>query len=266
MDRTYACILINSTPAYYYILPLMITMLQRYAPDLRWPIILATEDPEHLICREIEKKGVRILPIPNTSAGFLESRLAALEKLASEFKYCLPLQDDFILEMPMDSVAVKSILDAMDQDPDLVSARLMPCPGPKGSNVYMPNWMMLDQAVDEYGFVFQATLWKTDACRAWYSKISEVLETMAPKALVPKHERLNLEIRSNLAENSQGQQIFWEFTNDRGYKHVAWSRKGIWPNAVYLSPFPYRPTAIVRGKLEEWAIELSKRERVLLDI
>jgi hypothetical protein len=33
---------------------------------------------------------------------------------------------------------------------------------------------------------------------------------------------------------------------------------------VYLSPWPYRPTAIVQGRLEPWAAELGKREGVPL--
>ena len=47
MDRTDVAILVNSTPAYYYILPLFFTMLRRYAPDLEWPVYLATEELEH---------------------------------------------------------------------------------------------------------------------------------------------------------------------------------------------------------------------------
>jgi hypothetical protein len=33
---------------------------------------------------------------------------------------------------------------------------------------------------------------------------------------------------------------------------------------VYLSPWPYRPTAIVHGRLEPWAAELGLREGVPL--
>jgi hypothetical protein len=66
----------------------------------------------------------------------------------------------------------------------------------------------------------------------------------------------------NFAENADGQRFFWKFSHARGDVHLAWVRAGPWSNAVYLSPWPYRPTAIVQGKLEPWAAELGKREGV----
>jgi hypothetical protein len=65
MDRTDVVILVNSTPKYYYILELFFGMLRRYAADLKWDIVLATEMPNHPECKLVEKKyGVKILQIP----------------------------------------------------------------------------------------------------------------------------------------------------------------------------------------------------------
>ena len=47
--------------------------------------------------------------------------------------------------------------------------------------------------------------------------------------------------------------------------HLAWPRTGSWSNAVYLCPWPYRPTAVTRGNLEPFAKELFQREGVKLD-
>jgi hypothetical protein len=253
MDRTDVCILINSTPKYYYILPFMIGMLRRYAPDLAWPIYVATEEPHNSIITSLD---VKLITLEESKSGFLESRRSALGELLGQYKYCLPLQDDFILEQGMDGVALKAILRAMDDDDDVVSARLMPCPGPKGSRAYIPGWNYLKEATDTYGFTFQATLWKTYACYQWYSDICSVLY----KKIGLLGQDASVEVRHNLAENSEGQQVFWMVSRAYEYKHVAWVRKGNWPNAVYLSPFPYRPTAIVRGKLEGWAKDLMGRE------
>lgn len=268
MDRTDVCILINSTPSYYYILPFMFGMLRRYAgSELVWPIFLATEVPDHPVCKEIVTKyNVRLLELTHEDTGFLESRAIALKTLASEYKYCLPLQEDFILESAMDSGVIKKLLSAMDVNPSIVSARLMPCPGPKGLrvvdglNAWNCGWAYLNSAIDDYGFTFQATMWSTKACSDWFSKIVSALNDSLPKDKFSQKERNNLEVKVNLAENAEGQKIFWMMSKINAYEHIAWVRKGPQPNAVYLSPFPYRPTAIVQGKLEEWAVDLAKRE------
>ena len=199
---------------------------------------------------------VKIIRLAPSQTGFLESRRTAMDEIVGQYRYCLPLQDDFILEKGIDWTAIGTILKAMDDDDDLVSARLMPCPGPKGSLGYkVKGWNYLAPGTDTYGFTFQATLWKSYACFEWYNNICATLYKKIGKGQSP-----NLEIRENIAENSEGQELFWQMSRDLEYKHVAWVRKGTWSNAVYLSPFPYRPTAIVRGKLEGWAEDLMKRE------
>ena len=231
----------------------MIGMLKRYAPELTWPIYVATEEPNHPIMNSLD---VKIITLTAAQAGFLESRRTAIDEIVGKYRYCLPLQDDFILEKGVDWDAIGAILNAMDDDDDLVSARLMPCPGPKCSVGYkVKGWNYLAPEMDTYGFTFQATLWKTYACFEWYNNICAALYKKIGTGQNP-----GVEIRENIAENAEGQQLFWRMSRDLEYKHVAWVRKGTWSNAVYLSPFPYRPTAIVRGELEGWAKDLMGRE------
>lgn len=200
---------------------------------------------------------VKIISLTARQAGFLESRRAAMDEIVSQYQYCLPLQDDFILEKGIDWITIEKILKAMDDDDDLVSARLMPCPGPKGDLGYkVKGWNYLAPETDTYGFTFQATLWKSYACFEWYNNICAELY----KRIGSGQQNTGVEVRENIAENAEGQRLFWQMSRDLEYKHIAWVRKGTWPNAVYLSPFPYRPTAIVRGKLEGWAEDLMKRE------
>jgi hypothetical protein len=45
-----------------------------------------------------------------------------------------------------------------------------------------------------------------------------------------------------------------------GYNAVGFPRIGSWSNAVFLSPWPYRPTAVEKGVLQPWAKEMIKRE------
>ena len=267
MDRTDVVILVNSTPNYYYILPFFFTMLRRYAPGLAWSLVLATEFPDDPICKAISAEhGVELIEIPFAAAGFIESRLVALQALQKRYKYCLPLQDDFILEMPMDATAIKDILAAMDTDRTISSARLMPCPGPAASDaVYRATpigWKILSQEHDTYGFVYQATLWRTEEAVKWFQTVANYLESIAPKATTNSKQRVAVEVSWNIAENAEGQALFWK--TFAAEKHLAWIRQGKQPNAVYLSPFPYRPTAIVKGRLEPWASELAAREGILL--
>ena len=98
----------------------------------------------------------------------------------------------------------------------------------------------------------------------WYEHIVGILELMAPKATSTPSKRREVELTQNIAENGLGQTEFWKWTEERGEHHLAWVRKGAWPNAVYLSPFPYRPTAIVRGSVEPWVYELLKREQITM--
>jgi hypothetical protein len=259
MERKDCVILINSTPKYYFILPMCITMLRRYAPSLVWDVVLATEVPDDPVCQDLAGRlGVTLLTI--TETGFLESRREALSKLKN-YAFCLPLQDDFLLEMACDGAALREAFQLMEDDPACVSVRLMPCPGPKMAG---GRWAPLDPSVDTYGFVFQATLWRTEACLKWYEHITAVLESRYPAATTLESKRRNVEIVQNIAENSIGQREFWAWTAKEGYRHLAWVRKGTWPNAVYLSPFPYRPTAIVRGSVEPWVYELALREGITL--
>ena len=260
--------LVNSTPTYFYMLPFHFAMLRRYAPELKWKVILATEVPDHPVCRDVAAKyDVEILALEGSHAGFLESRGAALESLVTSYKYVFPVQEDFILERGMDGAEFASVLQSMDTNSQLVSARCMPCPGPSVGGVAppdLPSWRRLESALDEMGFVFQATLWKTSALLLYYSSLCARLEYYAPKATTDPSDRTRIEVKENIAENAVGQGIFWKMSYDLLWTHIAYARRGKQPNGVYLSPFPYRPTAIVRGVLEPWAKELARREGIVL--
>lgn len=271
MDRDDCVLFVNSTPAYYYILPLFFKLLRRYAPELNWPVVLVTEVPEHPICQQVVKESsVAILTIPPEAKGFLESRLAALNILKKSFKYCFPLQEDFLLEMPMNAAAFAALLKGLDLDLDLdldssvASARCMPCPGPHAKDVShpkFPGWKMLSPTTDQYGFTFQATIWRTAAAAEYYERICAKLDSLCPKEAGPAKRHL-VELTANLAENTIGQTEFWAWSAEKNYEHIAFERAGSQPNAVYLCPFPYRPTAIVKGVFESWAQDLAKREGI----
>ena len=68
-------------------------------------------------------------------------------------------------------------------------------------------------------------------------------------------------VRVNIAENAKGQALFKELCMSSVHLSVKREHKG--PNAVFLCPWPYRPTAVVQGTLEPWALEFMGREGFL---
>jgi hypothetical protein len=256
--------LINSTPKYFYLLPLHLGLIKRYCPLIPFDIFLATEVPDHpIVTKLVEAEGLRIVTIRTEESGFLASRAAALRELPAEYDLVIPMQEDFLLERIPDFEFILESFEHMKQDPRIQSIRWMPCPGPSEKDELYdannPHWKVLDSAHDTYLFCFQATLWDRKACQTWYSKLVEQFAVDYPATLSDEERRV-AEIRANYAENTRGQGYFKEWMMGPDKIHLAWVRKHRWPNAVYMSPWPYRPTAVVGGRLEAWAIELGKRE------
>ena len=252
-------------------LPLHFALLRRYSPlkSCLLTLVLATEVPDHPIVKQVAAEfDVEILTLRPEDSGFLDSRAAALRALAAAapergWEFVLPVQEDFLLDRPpelLDMGESDGAYHLLKAGKGVASVRLMPCPGPQGVINDMANYFPLKEGVDTYGFTFQATLWRLDDCAAWYTALCEKLELTWPRATTPPAKRIEVEVRANFAENADGQRFFWKWSSARGVSHKAYRRAGPWSNAVYLCPWPYRPTAIVKGKLEPWAEEMGRRE------
>ncbi len=264
MNRQDVCILLNSTPKYFYLLPLQLTMLRRYFPALQWPIYFATEVPEHPVAQQLESEfQVRILSLTQGDAGFLESRHTALSLLPSEILYVLPLQEDFLLDRCPD---IESLLDALfilDTDRNVSSLRLMPCPGPDKEDILYSKdkpWKVLGSK-NTYIFTYQATLWRRLDLNIYFTALLQSIEKDFGNR--EEKEKKYLALTSNVGENHYGQGVLKKCLPDTF--HLCWPRAHQNPNAVYLCPWPYRPTAVTRGKLEPFAEELFRREGVKIE-
>lgn len=259
MDRSDVAYLLNSTPKYFYILELHVALIRRYAPELKWPIYFATEVPEDPICKILEKYNVKIIQLEKENSSFISSRKRALELLPSEIKYVLPMQEDFLLERQIDKEAIEESLRIMDNDSSVVSIRYMPCPGPKEAN---PNigtcWKLIQEKNDTYLFSFQATLWRAKECLLFFKIVNEEVNSRN----LSEEKRNLYEVKMNIAENSDGQNLYRFIFSDK--KTLGYVRKHKHPNAVYMSPWPYRPTAIIQGVLQPFAKELGEREGIVL--
>ena len=256
MKQNNIAYLINSTPKYYYILELHLVLLRRYAPNLQWQVYLATEEPEHAVCKLlVEKYDVKLLVLEKENSSFLMSRKRALELLPEDIDLVLPMQEDFLLERFIDEDAIENSIRYLNGYPRLISVRYMPCPGPQGSRFYT-KWLGITQEYDTYGFTFQATLWKRWACQQWYNAITKRLKAY------PDIDSKLLEVDMNIAEAADGQQLYYLLFNENII--LGWPRAYKESNAVYHCPWPYRPTAIIKGVLQPFAKELAVREGVVL--
>lgn len=112
-------------------------------------------------------------------------------------------------------------------------------------------------------FTFQATLWRREDYLLYISSVLDIpedaLHLTIPGNIKDENQRKKfLQVDFNIAENTFGQRKFREVL---GHKiHLAWPRAHSSPNAVMLCPWPYRPTAVEKGKLGEWVYEFAKRE------
>jgi hypothetical protein len=263
MNRKDCAYLINSTPSYYYLLPLHMTLLKRYAPTCQWPIYLATEVPEHPMVLYLQTKwpDLKILSLTQDETMFFQCRKAAADRLPPEIQYVLPMQEDFLLEgRPIETVLADA-LQILDETPSILSLRLMPCPGPKAETCFGETpWRILDFAKDAYVFTYQATVWRREAYAEFFTELL-VLQAKQFGTGLSKKQEIQIQVSYNLAEVADGQTLL---RNKIPGLHLAWPREGKHPNAVYLSPWPYRPTAVVKGQLQDWAEELAHREDVPL--
>ena len=254
MDRQDIAYLINSTPKYYYILELHILLLRRYAPTLKWPIYFATEFPNDPICFLLKDTyNVNILNLEKEHSSFLQSRARAIELLPKTIHYVLPMQEDFLLDRLIDISEIEKSLSILDTNTNILSLRYMPCPGPHINDMlYNNKWKYLDSRYDQYMFTFQATLWRATDYLKLFKSLLKTINSDDPI------QRKLYELTYNIAENNDGVKIFDKVF--KGSYHLAYIRAHKEPNAVYLSPFPYRPTAIIKGVLQPFVKELMDRE------
>lgn len=259
MDDPTCAYLINTTPKYFYLLPLHISLLHRYAPSCTWPIYIATEAPELLPLLPLPLAKVNIIHLPSNKEAFFDSRAEAVRLLPPSIKYVFPIQEDFLLEGRPMKEPIQEAIDLLNTHPDLSSVRLMPCPGPRGVKQFQTTrFRVLEKETDTIIFTYQATIWRRDD----YLTFMDALIAYSTERTAPTEDRQkkqnNIAIKINLAEIHLGQSLLHNVLP--GKQHIAWLREGDHPNAVYLCPWPYRPTAVVRGQLEPWAVDLAKRE------
>jgi hypothetical protein len=228
--------IVNTCPKYFYILRTHFGLLKRYAKDLEWLTVIATQEPENTNITEVQKEfRLTVISLDTSESDFWKSRLEASRKLPNTIKYVLPCQEGFLLERPgIDWSALDDAFAILDKDVNCKSVRLMPYPDPNDFERYYGPFVKLHN--DDTLFTLEATLWRRTA-------YEQLLETFI--------------CSPNTKDDYQ--KVITSLFPIPAF-HLAYPLYGSFANAVYLSPFPYRPSAIINGMLQPWAIELAERE------
>ena len=247
------CVLINSCQKYNPLAVAACRLIGRYAPDLKWPVYFATAGLTDEQKGEVLECGFTYMEqSASENRDFIESRLHALRVLKEKYAFVLLLQDDFFLDRKPDYEGMDKTVAMMSANPEIVCTRLMPCPGPTGS-LWQASWREIEVGPYCY-FSFQAAIWSTEWLVRFFEGVTTKSEGLFAKW--PQYSRNQVWILVNPCETEIGTDVAVEL----GGRFVGWPRVGKWSNAVYLSPWPYRPTAVEKGNLQAWASEMLKRE------
>ena len=262
MDRKDVAVLINTCPKYFYLLEACFGLLRRYGSCLGWPVYLATEYPNDLTIQKVcGKYNVQIIELFEADSAFLQSRAKAVSLLPPEIKYIFPLQEDFLLERPgVNQGALTRALNLFDENPQIASFRLMPCPGSASHDIVWGEWNKLSS--DDLQFSYQATLWRRELYLDYMNCLIREGQRLHPDMDYCSAEWNSYCVQTNPAETFAGLLMLKRIAPS--VVHLCWPRKASWANAVYWCPWPYRPTAIVQGVLQPWARELMTREGFML--
>jgi hypothetical protein len=244
------CILINSCPKYNYLAVICCRLIRRYAPLLTWTLVLATTGLSSAETQLLETLNVRIMnQTEEENLDFIESRCVALRILQKEYSFVLLLQDDFFLDREPMYKVLDSAIQFLQENPAYVCVRLMPCPGPTGIEV--GEWKKIEQG--QYVFSFQAGIWSCKWLLEFFEEMIDISITDFPKYKCNKNHYW---LVVNPCETFVGADICRKLE----YNAVGFPRAGPWSNAVFLSPWSYRPTAVEKGVLQPWAKEMILRE------
>ena len=168
----------------------------------------------------------------------MKGYLLILSGLKEKYNSAILMQEDFIVQRKVNNELLLKYFDILKENQNIGYIRLMPCPGPEGKEYIINNVKFKEiNKNSEYSFSFQATIWNINfflESSKRYTNSIWALEGYLSKKLTRFKDILLLGfIRPN--------------------KHR---------DAVLKAPIPYRPTAIVRGKLQDWAKKLLEENGI----
>lgn len=263
------CILINTCPKYKFLALAQVILIRRYAPNLTLPIYLACSEFTKNDLEQLDKLNVLVInQTEKENEDFIGCRIHALKKirettavsLTAAYEYIILLQEDFLLDRAPSYSYIEESISLMQENADVACIRLMPCPGPENkqpNDKFLSNKWLEILPSEAYFFSFQAAIWRLPWVLDFFVEMTkESQEYLAGKPIqICNHYW----IRLNPCEQELGQKVAIKLLKENGM-FLGYPRRCLWPNGVLLSPWPYRPTAVEKGILQQWAIDFLSRE------
>ena len=231
LDSQKTAIVVSSTSKFSFIWHSFFTYLRINWKNCPYQIYFTSDGESDKI---IDKYNINVFQ-QKKDLGFLDGYRYVCEKIKHKYKYFILLQDDFLIEKKVDQETLNSYEKIMEQNSNFGFIRTMPCPGPKGERKKFENVELgRIHKHEDYSFSYQTSLWN----------IEYFLKFTSPSEY--RWDDLNMS-RKMKADKSPEEN--WGFIR----KSSSW-------DSVYDSPIPYRPTAILKGKLMDWAKDLIIKE------
>jgi len=136
----------------------------------------------------------------------------------------------------------------------------MPCPPGRGREL-LPGtkWVFLKPEQGDLMFCYQATVWRRQVYTDFMNEMIKYTRQQLPDDEPGSVAWSRFAVDTNPAELAIGAEALSRCCPEHSI-HLCWLRHAAWANAVYWCPFPYRPTAVVKGVFQPWAKELLQRE------
>ena len=227
VNRENTAIFISSTPKFSFIWDTFFTFLRKHWTDCPYPIYFVSEgNPDYLK----DKYNINVEKLEK-DLGFLEGYRYLCNKYRNKYHNFILLQDDFLIERSVNQPLISKYEKIMYENENIGFIRMMPSPGPKGERKMFGDIELGKiRKKENYSFSYQTSVWNLDY----------FYDFTAPS----KFRWDDLNMSRKMRTDRSGKEN-WGFI--RPFKE--------W-NAVYESPIPYRPTAILKGKVMDWAKHL----------
>ena len=223
-----ASIFISSTSKYSFIWDTFFTLLRKNWENCPYEIHFISEGNTDYLK---DKYNINVEKIEK-DLGFLEGYRYLCQKYKDKYSHFILLQDDFLIEKKVNQDILDKYFEILKSNENIGFIRTMPCPGPKGEQKMFGDVKLGKiNKNEDYSFCYQSSFWNSDYFLSF--------------SIIPKTNPWKSEIYlANKMKNCKEKEN-WGFIRPFKESH-----------AVYESPIPYRPTAIVKGKLQDWAKKL----------